>query len=49
MKPYAEMSTELLDCARQLKAQYREFQGKDLSWTCPEVSRAWSSWIFPWD
>ena len=36
MKPYAEMTKEeLVALRKELKAQYREMQGKDLKLICP--------------
>ena len=49
MKPYAEMTKEeLLSLRQDLKAQYREFQAKDLKLDMSRGSRVWSSWTFPW-
>lgn len=49
MKPYAEMTKEeLLSLRQDLKAQYHEFQAKDLKLDMSRESRVWSSWTFPW-
>ena len=48
MKPYArdDQRKTSWHCAKELKAQYRELQGKDLKLDMSRGKPEWSSWTF---